>query len=88
MNLKNFPVDTQICKFLIGSCMNFILNEIIYSDSSIVANSASDVQYAWRLGNNNSVQFDTKVLLSQFDLIRYPQYNGIIAMNGRMYMVY
>ncbi len=24
MNLKNFPVDTQICKFLVGSCKNLI----------------------------------------------------------------
>ncbi|CAF0934076.1 unnamed protein product [Adineta steineri] len=69
MNLRNFPVDTQICKFLIGS----------------FANSALDIQYGWRLGNNRSVNFDMKVLLSQFDLIRYPQYNEIIDMNGRMY---
>ncbi|CAF3334606.1 unnamed protein product [Rotaria sp. Silwood1] len=67
MNLKNFPVDMQICKFLIGS----------------FANSASDIQYGWRLGNNNSVSFDTKVLLSQFDLIRYPQYDEIVDINGR-----
>jgi len=51
----------------------------------IVANSASDIQYGWRLGNNKSVNFDTKVLLSQFDLIRYPQYDEVTDMNGRKY---
>ncbi|CAF0877110.1 unnamed protein product [Adineta steineri] len=71
MNLRNFPVDTQICKFLIGS----------------FANSALDIQYGWRLGNNRSVNFDMKVLLSQFDLIRYPQYNEIIDMNGRNFSI-
>ncbi|CAF2098899.1 unnamed protein product [Rotaria magnacalcarata] len=71
MNLKNFPVDIQICKFLIGS----------------FANPASDIQYGWRLGNNASVSFDTKVLLSQFDLIKYPQYDESVDMNGRMYML-
>ena len=50
----------------------------------IVANSASDIQYGWRLGNNNSVSFDTKVPLSQFDLIRYPQYDEFVDINGRM----
>lgn len=50
----------------------------------IVANSASDIQYDWRLGTNNSVSFDTKVRLSQFDLIRYPQYDEIVEINGRM----
>ena len=51
----------------------------------LVANCATDIQYGWRLGNNKSVNFDTKVLLSQFDLIRYPQYDEIIEINGRMY---
>ena len=50
----------------------------------LVANSESDIQYDWRLGNNKSVNFDTKVLLSQFDLIQYPQYDEIIDINGRM----
>ncbi|CAF1218715.1 unnamed protein product [Adineta steineri] len=68
MNLKNFPVDTQICHLLIGS----------------FANSALDIQYNWRLGNNKSVNFDTKVLLSQFDLIQYPQYDEITNTNGRI----
>ncbi|CAF4299740.1 unnamed protein product [Rotaria socialis] len=67
MNLKNFPVDIQICKFLIGS----------------FANPASDIQYGWRLGNNASVSFDTKVVLSQFDLIKYPQYDESVDMNGQ-----
>ncbi len=49
-----------------------------------VANSESDIHYGWRLGNNKSVNFDTKVLLSQFDLIQYPQYDEITDMNGRM----
>lgn len=52
----------------------------------LVANAASDIEYGWRLGNNKSVNFDTKVLLSQFDLIQYPQYNEIAYMNGRMYI--
>lgn len=51
---------------------------------SLVANSESDIQYGWRLGNNKSVNFDTKVLLSQFDLIQYPQYDEMSNMNGRM----
>ncbi|CAF1111393.1 unnamed protein product, partial [Adineta steineri] len=71
MNLKNFPVDTQICHLLIGS----------------FANSALDIQYNWRLGNNKSVNFDTKVLLSQFDLIQYPQYDEITNTNGRNFSV-
>jgi len=50
----------------------------------LVANSVLDIQYGWRLGNNKSVNFDTKVLLSQFDLIQYPQYDEITNMNGRM----
>ncbi|UJR22978.1 hypothetical protein I4U23_026005 [Adineta vaga] len=71
MNLKNFPLDTQICQLLIGS----------------FANSALDIQYVWRLGNNKSVHFDTKVLLSQFDLVQYSQFNEIIPMNGRNFSV-
>ncbi|CAF0774946.1 unnamed protein product [Adineta ricciae] len=71
MNLRHFPVDTQICRFFVGS----------------FANSASDVQYDWRLGNNRSVNFDTKVLLSQFDLIRFPQYDEITEINGRNFSV-
>ncbi|CAF1355234.1 unnamed protein product [Adineta ricciae] len=71
MNLKNFPVDTQICQLFIGS----------------FANSASDIHYSWRLGNNKSVNFDGEVLLSQFDLIQYPQYNEIISIDGRNFSV-
>ena len=52
----------------------------------LVANSASDIQYGWRLGNNKSVNFDTKVLLSQFDLIGYSQFDDIVEMNGRMFI--
>jgi hypothetical protein len=85
MNLKNFPVDVQICKFLIGSCKNFRRKSHFTKNLFVVANSVSQIQYGWRLGNNNSVNFDTKVLLSQFDLIRYPQYDEITDMNGRMY---
>jgi hypothetical protein len=90
MNLRHFPVDTQICKFLIGSCEYLILGWISGWIGTLltVANSASDVQYGWRLGNNQSVSFDTKVLLSQFDLVRFPQYDEIIEMNGRMYTVH
>ena len=54
--------------------------------SSLVANTAKDIQYDWRLGNNKSVHFDTQVLLSQFDLIQYPQYEEIIPMNGRRWL--
>lgn len=50
----------------------------------LVANSASDIEYGWRLGNNKSVSFDTKVRLSQFDLIRYPQFDEFVDINGRM----
>jgi len=50
----------------------------------LVANSVLDIQYGWRLGNNKSVNFDTKVLLSQFDLIQYPQYDEIADIHGRM----
>jgi hypothetical protein len=57
-------------------------------DLFVVANSALDIQYGWRLGNNRSVSFDTRVLLSQFDLIRYPQYDESTDINGRMYIVY
>ncbi|CAF0948726.1 unnamed protein product [Rotaria sp. Silwood1] len=71
MNLKRFPVDTQICQLLIGS----------------FANAASDIEYGWRLGNNKSVNFDAKVLLSQFDLIKYPQYDEIRNMNGRNFSI-
>ncbi|CAF4934676.1 unnamed protein product, partial [Rotaria socialis] len=71
MNLKNFPVDKQICQLLIGS----------------FANAASDIEYGWRLGNNKSVNFDTKVVLSQFDLIQYPQYDEISYMNGRNFSI-
>jgi hypothetical protein len=85
MNLKNFPLDIQICKFLIGSCKNIRLDYIIVYEFFIVANSVSDIQYGWRLGTE-SVKFDTKVLLSQFDLIRYPHYEEVIDMNGRMYI--
>jgi hypothetical protein len=56
----------------------------VYRYFRLVANSASDIQYGWRLGNNKSVNFDTKVLLSQFDLIRYPQYDETTDMQGRM----
>ncbi|CAF5168868.1 unnamed protein product, partial [Rotaria magnacalcarata] len=61
------PVDKQICQLLIGS----------------FANAVSDIKYGWRLGNNKSVNFDTKVLLSQFDLIQYSQYDEISYINGR-----
>jgi hypothetical protein len=84
MNLKNFPVDTQICQLLIGSCKKKKSNKIECFRDILVANSASDIQYGWRLGNNKSVNFDTKVLLSQFDLIQYPQYDEITDMNRRM----
>ncbi len=86
MDLKNFPVDSQICQLLIGSCKNKKkTSNSIWIFLFLVANSESDIQYGWRLGNNKSVNFDTKVLLSQFDLIQYPQYDEITDMNGRMY---
>ena len=50
----------------------------------LVANSALDIQYGWRLGNNKSVNFDTKVLLPQFDLVQYPQYDETMDINDRM----
>ncbi|CAF0789107.1 unnamed protein product [Rotaria sordida] len=71
MNLKRFPVDTQICHLFIGS----------------FANAVSDIEYGWRLGNNKSVNFDAKVLLSQFDLIQFPQYDEITNMNGRNFSI-
>lgn len=49
----------------------------------LVANSETDIQYGWRLGANKSVNFDMKVLLSQFDLVQFPQYDEIQNMNGR-----
>jgi hypothetical protein len=64
------------------------LSFIIFVFLCIVANSALDIQYGWRIGNNKSVNFDTKVLLSQFDLIRYPQYDEVLEMNGRTYQEY
>lgn len=85
MNLKNFPVDSQICQLLIGSCKKIKRKKHANAISLVlVANSESDIRYGWRLGNNKSVNFDTKVLLSQFDLIQYPQYDEIENMNGRM----
>ena len=49
----------------------------------LVANTAEDIRYDWRLGNNYSVHFDTRVLLSQFDLMEYPQYEEITPINDR-----
>ncbi|CAF1036715.1 unnamed protein product [Didymodactylos carnosus] len=71
MNLKHFPVDVQTCDLVVGS----------------FANSLTDMEFTWRLGNNKSVNFDTKVVLSQFDLIQYPQYDEIMKTNERVMTV-
>ncbi|KAL3880816.1 hypothetical protein ACJMK2_033023, partial [Sinanodonta woodiana] len=71
MHLEKYPLDTQKCPLYLGS-FAYAIDEVVYE---------------WRFGSMNSVDISSDMRLSQFDLMRYPSYNGTEMFKGGLHSI-